>query len=96
MLYEVITSDAPVSKDHSAGVEMLARIFGNQIRMLDYSELDSLTRLLNRKTFDETFDRLLTAVTMPRCECMPCNDRRHGEEGDSPAWLCVIDIDHFV
>lgn len=88
-------SDVPVSNDHSAGVEMLVRIFGNQIRMLDYSELDSLTRLLNRKTFDETFDRLLTAALAPRCECLPCNERRHDEVNDSPAWLCVVDIDHF-
>ncbi len=88
-------SDAPLSNDRSSGVEMLVRIFGNQIRMLDYSELDSLTRLLNRKTFDETFDRLLTSASAPHCECIPCNERRHGEEDDSPAWLCVVDIDHF-
>lgn len=88
-------SDIPVANDRFAGVEMLARIFGNQIRMLDYSELDSLTRLLNRKTFDETFDRLLTSASAPGCECQPCSERRHGEENDSPAWLCVVDIDHF-
>lgn len=88
-------SDIPVANDRFAGVEMLARIFGNQIRMLDYSELDSLTRLLNRKTFDETFDRLLTSASTPGCECQPCSERRHGEENDSPAWLCVVDIDHF-
>ena len=88
-------TDIRLSNEHSAGVETLARIFGNQVRMLDYSELDSLTRLLNRKTFDETFDRLLTSASASRCECLPCNERRHGEESESPAWLCVVDIDHF-
>lgn len=30
-----------------------ACIYGHQLRLLDYGELDSLTRLLNRKTFEE-------------------------------------------
>lgn len=68
----------------------LARVYGNQLRLLDYSELDSLTRLLNRKTFDETFDRLLTHVDS---HDDPALERRTAESGE--AWLCVIDIDHF-
>lgn len=87
-------SDVPVQQDHSGAVETLARIFGNQIRLLDYSELDSLTRLLNRKTFDETFDRLLTSSAHSLCE-NTSPERRSCAEEESPAWLGVIDIDHF-
>lgn len=89
----VFGADRALGDGDAEAIETLARIFGNQIRLLDYSELDSLTRLLNRKTFDETFDRLLvsssaasSAATHP--------DRRSSEE-ESPAWLCVVDIDHF-
>jgi diguanylate cyclase (GGDEF)-like protein len=81
------------SNDLSERIECVARIYGNQIELLDYSELDTLTRLLNRKTFDETFDRLLTAVNS-RTDGVGSERRDHREAG-SPAWLCVIDIDHF-
>ncbi len=87
-------SDAPVPGEHSGAVETLARIFGNQVRLLDYSELDSLTRLLNRKTFDETFDRLLISASSSACGKVAHEHRSHAEES-SPAWLGVIDIDHF-
>ena len=72
----------------------LTRIYGNQIRMLDYSELDTLTRLLNRKTFDETFDRLLS---LPDGDDVAgtTGERRHHVNRGEPAWLCVVDIDHF-
>ncbi len=75
-------------------ISSLAQMYANQVRLLDYSELDSLTRLLNRKTFDETFDRLLMAAS----NNIPdggFDDRRDGLTDDTPAWLCVIDIDHF-
>ena len=89
--------------DPAAGVELpadeivsLAHIYGNQIRLLDYSELDTLTRLLNRKTFDETFDRLLTAASAERDDAPGAPSERRDTLGEgSPAWLCVVDIDHF-
>jgi diguanylate cyclase (GGDEF)-like protein len=79
--------------DLAERIACVARIYGNQIELLDYSELDTLTRLLNRKTFDETFDRLLTAVNSRTDEIG--SERRDHREAGSPAWLCVIDIDHF-
>ncbi len=90
------TDHDPQSKpadEVSGEIAVLARIYGNQIRLLDYSELDSLTRLLNRKTFDETFDRLLTPPSADEDEVM--DERRHDAGNGSPAWLAVIDIDHF-
>lgn len=75
-------------------ISSLARMYANQVKLLDYSELDSLTRLLNRKTFDETFDRLLMAASNEIPDGA-FDDRRDGLTDDTPAWLCVIDIDHF-
>jgi diguanylate cyclase (GGDEF)-like protein len=80
--------------DRGEEIACLARIYGSQVRLLDYSELDSLTRLLNRKTFDETFDRLLTSSSSDAPD--DGLDERRDRLGErTPAWLCVIDIDHF-
>ena len=79
--------------DHSEEVMSLVRIYGNQIRLLDYADLDTLTRLLNRKTFDEAFDRLLNTPLLGELD--DTDERRAPQENTSQAWLCVIDIDHF-
>ena len=75
-------------------IRCLAGIYGHQVRLLDYGELDSLTRLLNRKTFEETFDRLVSAPEQEESDA-PFGERRAHDENKAPAWLCVIDVDHF-
>lgn len=80
--------------DNAETISCLARIYDSQIKLLDYSELDTLTRLLNRKTFDETFDRLLISASTNASEGT-FNNRRGQPEDGSPAWLCVVDVDHF-
>ena len=75
-------------------ISSLAAIYGNQMRLLDYSELDTLTRLFNRKTFDETFDRLLTSTVAGDLD-EDQEDRRDQAAVDGAPWLGVIDIDHF-
>jgi diguanylate cyclase (GGDEF)-like protein len=85
-------ASAPVTSEEARALESLARIFRNQLRLIDYSERDSLTRLLNRKTFDEMFDRLLSARLSGESRR---HEKRSCEEKNYPAWLGVIDIDHF-
>ena len=72
----------------------LANIYGNQVKMLDYAELDVLTRLLNRKTFEVTFDRLLSAPAEESLD-QSFRERRVPLDDGSQAWLCIIDIDFF-
>nr|WP_275983286.1 GGDEF domain-containing protein [Propionivibrio soli] len=91
LAYDVDQAD---SDEYAEEIASLARIYGSQIKLLDYSELDTLTRLLNRKTFDETFDRLLTSSSIETPDD-DFEDRRDHLEAGSPAWLCVIDVDHF-
>ncbi len=72
-------------------VASILRIFRNFQGLLDYSERDTLTGLLNRKTFDESF---LKASAEP---VAPAGDAAEGRRGGdhNSYWIGVIDIDHF-
>ncbi|BCN39319.1 diguanylate cyclase [Alicycliphilus denitrificans] len=59
-------------------------VYQNYQNLLDYSERDALTGLLNRKTFEEQFAR--DAGSTPAAD--------GGADLPRP-WLAVIDIDHF-
>ena len=92
----VIALDHALSTEEWESLERFARFYINYIRLLDDSEQDTLTQLYNRKTFDESFYRLLTDDRhMP-----PPGDqaeRRDAEEGheEKQHWLAVADIDFF-
>jgi len=61
---------------------------------LDYGELDTLTGLLNRKTFEGCFEKLRERLIRPAPKVV-----QHLPENRSqiaqPSWLALIDIDHF-
>lgn len=69
-------------------VSSVLRIYFNFQGLLDYSERDTLTGLLNRKTFDENFLKLTLPISGG-------SDGRRHWRGDASSWLGVIDIDHF-
>ena len=69
----------------------LLRIYRNVQSLLDYSERDSLTGLLNRKIFDDSFYKVSSLSLLDAK--LDESDRRHAT---SPRyWLGVVDIDHF-
>ncbi|MDE2297490.1 MAG: GGDEF domain-containing protein [Burkholderiales bacterium] len=71
-------------------VTSILRIYRNFQGLLDYSERDTLTGLLNRKTFDESFLKATAGSVMAP------DDRVDGRRGASTGyWIGVIDIDHF-
>lgn len=73
-------------------VSSILRIYRNFQGLLDYSERDTLTGLLNRKTFDEAFlKQAMPAATLPGAE--PGVERR--EDAKVTHYLGLIDIDHF-
>ena len=81
-------------------VSSILRIYRNFQGLLDYSERDTLTGLLNRKTFDESFLRLVGRALSPpslSTTSPPGDSRRIAlhTSGHGSAWLGVIDIDHF-
>lgn len=62
-------------------VMALLRVARNHVMALDYGERDTLTGLLNRKTFESSFGKLRESSL----RCAPA----------APNWIGVIDIDRF-
>lgn len=88
---------SPLREYQERLVAGLLRIYSNHLRILDYSEYDELTDLLNRKTFDEYF-RMHVSADAPRIETTAqferIGNRRAAMPGQQP-WLAVADIDFF-
>lgn len=81
-------------------VGSILRIYHNFQGLLDYSERDTLTGLLNRKTFDESFLKALGELGQAsRHDCALADDGRRQplptQGTRARYWLGVIDIDHF-
>jgi len=90
---EIITPQ-PLDDEQVRLVGSMLRVFRNFQGLLDYSERDTLTGLLNRKTFDESFMRIAAQTQpLPETGAVPTGLRRGIEGGLT--WLGMIDIDHF-
>lgn len=75
----------------------ITRIYENYLYILNKSERDKLTGLLNRHSFDTKFSRLLQIQKDEKqsdSKSQVTNERRQ-QATDSYAWLAIIDIDHF-
>jgi len=85
------STELPMSEADWRLVSSILRIYRNFQGLLDYSERDTLTGLLNRKTFDDSF---LRSVNERRVEpSAPAAEPRRSGAGS--LWLGLIDIDHF-
>ncbi len=89
-----VSNPTPYSSDTLHMMEGILSVYRNYQNILDYSERDSLTGLLNRKTFDEKFSRLLNA-NLPENSPQDRQERRHQHTAGIGQWLAVVDIDHF-
>lgn len=91
-----VVSNGPLTQASQRTVSSILRIYRNFHGLLDYSERDTLTGLLNRKTFDEAF--LKTTHPSPQ-PAGPHGGAGAGERRHEPPltqyWLGVVDIDHF-
>lgn len=88
-----LTTERPLDAEQARLVTSILRIYRNFHGLLDYSERDTLTGLLNRKTFDESFMRVANEPA-PRGEGPAASDPRRAA-APAGCWLGVIDIDHF-
>lgn len=84
-----LRSQEPLGAEQLRLISSVLRVYRNFQSLLDYSERDTLTGLLNRKTFDESFMRC--TVPLPP----PSRDALGQRRGGGAAWLGVVDIDHF-
>ena len=80
----ILEIDAPqfVTSRDAGLVGGILRILRNHLALLDYGELDTLTGLLNRKTFETYFEKFRLRAT---------GKTRAGES----SWLALLDIDKF-
>ena len=86
-----IESRAALDAEQLRTVSSMLRVYRNVQGLLDYSERDMLTGLLNRKTFDDSFYKSCAINTANQA---PAEARREAR-GELKPYLGVIDIDHF-
>jgi diguanylate cyclase (GGDEF)-like protein len=87
-----VRSEEPLSLRAQRTMQTVLKVFGNFQNLLESSQRDALTALLNRQTFDATFLKASMPVTERRADHAE-GERRHNEA--SGYWLGVVDIDHF-
>ena len=77
----------------------IVTVYRNFQNLLDYSERDSLTGLLNRKTFDHQLAKMLQASSEQdaAAPALAGPERRQPAPPEPPEqqWLAVVDVDHF-
>lgn len=89
-----VRSEQPLSLETLRPIQTLLRVFGNFQNLLESSQRDTLTGLLNRQTFDATFLK----ASMPVVSDNPMDatvERRTNANTKTGYWLGVVDIDHF-
>jgi diguanylate cyclase (GGDEF)-like protein len=86
--------DKPFSIEAIHMVGGIVGVYRNFQNLLDYSERDSLTGLLNRKTFDDQLARMLHGAQEQEQDRAGLPERRR-QNGDEKQWLAVVDVDHF-
>lgn len=94
----VLELSCPTAPDGAActALGLFLRCLENQLQQWEYTNLDTLTRLLNRKTFDDDFERLIAAAELAeQARKEPPERRELSCLLTQPCWLGVVDIDHF-
>jgi len=89
-----IRDDKPFTGDAIHMVGGIVGVYRNFQNLLDYSERDSLTGLLNRKTFDDQLARMLHGAQAQE-QPLPGLPERRQPHGQEQQWLAVVDVDHF-
>lgn len=83
----VVILEAPQKiHDHDLTI-MILKIYHNFITLMNDNERDTLTGLLNRKTFDLKINSIISELQN--------NQKRRKNDSDDPSYLAIFDIDHF-
>ena len=89
-----IVHRTPYSSDTAQLISGVVSVYRNFQNLLDYSERDSLTGLLNRKTFDDQLAKVMQGTIQDPPAPPGLQERRHGQP-ETKQWLAVVDVDHF-
>ncbi len=96
-----ISSQAPLTPEALGTVSRLQSVYRNMHGMLDYSECDALTGLLNRKSFDDAFFKVLRedragpdGGVLQGASPVDLDDKRRPAQAPG-YWLAMVDVDHF-
>jgi diguanylate cyclase (GGDEF)-like protein len=90
-----------LAKTHSAMdrhlISAFLKVYSNYLTVLDESETDTLTGLLNRRTFDNNIEKIIAehSESDDARQPKPNLPARRGHRSELPHWLAVMDIDHF-
>lgn len=91
--YFVFKRDRDVTPVEDAIVHGILEVFANYYELLDTSQRDQLTGLLNRYSLETNLDRLWNLLSA-RIHDSESEDSRR-DRSPKTYWLCVLDIDHF-
>ena len=76
-------------------IQGFIRIFSNFQAIINDNEHDTLTGLLNRKTFDAQFSELVSKSSMELNDLACTGKERRISTTDTHHWVGILDIDHF-
>ncbi len=88
-----VLSEQPLALPALRPIQTLLKVFGNFQSLLESSQRDSLTGLLNRQTFDATFMKASMPLLTDGATLAPGERRAIGAAAGY--WLGMVDIDHF-
>ncbi|MBO6557748.1 MAG: GGDEF domain-containing protein [Pseudomonadales bacterium] len=82
-------------REHANLIEGIAGIYSNFLKVLEDSQRDKLTGLLNRRTFDKKLVRMMELQRKVVEDYGDSDADRRTPAKSEYAWLAIIDIDHF-
>jgi two-component system cell cycle response regulator len=72
----------------------LLRVYSNYLMLLEESQHDKLTQLLNRETLDREVTKVIIANNKKQYRMEKSNTAKRLSDEET-YWLCVADLDHF-
>ena len=90
-----ICSAQPLTPDALRPIQTLLKVFGNFQNLLETSQRDALTGLLNRQTFDAAFFKASMPVAADSLLLDQGERRVSAATAATGYWIGVVDIDHF-
>ncbi len=90
-----ITNPTPYTSQTVQVINGVVSVYRNFQNLLDYSERDALTGLLNRKTFDDQLAKMIASNGEAEANSAPDGEERRQRQQEEKHWLAVVDVDHF-